>query len=211
MQVNPQVLRRDDMASMQRVADPHSHAGSSHSSSGSSGSIHSSSGSADDAHEQYPSSWCPKSSAAAGLLSLAAAAQAQKAGDAEHGYASSSAGDNKDERPHKKRRPRPKTTELTPEQLTKMREINRLAAKRHRQQSRKRSQVVQTEVVKFTRDNQRLRDNVATLSSEITALRKAVLDLYGPNGPRAKFLAAQRLHQPPHSLSAGQGVYQQIA
>lgn len=76
-------------------------------------------------------------------------------------------------------------SDLPPEELAKMREVNRNAAKRHRAMARSRVRVQQMEFKQAEAQLTRTRAELHDLSLQRDTLQRLVLELYGPGGARA--------------------------
>lgn len=87
-------------------------------------------------------------------------------------------------RPAKRIRRRKLTTELSASELTRTREVNRIAAQRHRQIARERKQQQQSKFDALGVRNDLLRREIRDTSMELNTLRKLVISMYGPNGTR---------------------------
>lgn len=75
-------------------------------------------------------------------------------------------------------------SDLPPDELAKMREINRNAAKRHRAMARGRSRVRQHEYEMSEKRLLQTQADMRDLKMQLTTLRRLVLEMYGPGGPR---------------------------
>jgi hypothetical protein len=75
-------------------------------------------------------------------------------------------------------------SDLPPDELAKMREINRNAAKRHRAMARGRSRVRQHDYEMSEKRLLQTQADMRDLKMQLTTLRRLVLEMYGPGGPR---------------------------
>jgi hypothetical protein len=92
-----------------------------------------------------------------------------------------SSGVGKMKKPHRRRK---LTSELTPAELAKMREVNRIAAQRHRSIAKLKQSEQQQRSSMVGQRNQELRLQMKTITAELNTLRSLVLSVYGPGGPR---------------------------
>ena len=73
---------------------------------------------------------------------------------------------------------------MSADELAKTREINRLAAQRHRAIAKARRTQKMQRFRELDVRNQFLRDQVKDIAAELKTLRKLVVDMYGPGGAR---------------------------
>jgi hypothetical protein len=88
-----------------------------------------------------------------------------------------------------KRRKRKHASDLSAEELARMREINRVAAQRHRQLAKVKQADQQRRLDAATHTNDELHREVERVSSEVSTLKRLVLSMYGPGGPRSGALS----------------------
>lgn len=84
--------------------------------------------------------------------------------------------------PCKKQRKRRLATDLSPSELAKMREVNRIAAQRHRSLAKKKAQEQERRANIIGSANEELRLEIDQVVSELETLKRVVMDLYGPAG-----------------------------
>eukprot|EP00045_Choanoeca_perplexa_P001615 m.20915 g.20915 ORF g.20915 m.20915 type:complete len:303 (-) comp11068_c0_seq1:110-1018(-) len=90
--------------------------------------------------------------------------------------------------PIPKRARRAKVQDLTPQMAERMREVNRIAAQRHRRIAKDKRKQLDVKLVSSARCNQALRAEHDTLCAEKTKLRSLVHTLYSPGTPRHHWL-----------------------
>lgn len=89
------------------------------------------------------------------------------------------------------RRPRKLARDLSPEELAKTREFNRIAAKRHRELLKERRQREKMDAAKAERRIALLHQQVEELRAEHRTLFRLVAEMYGPGGSRSQRLRHQ--------------------
>eukprot|EP01147_Barroeca_monosierra_P008608 gene8608-1022_t len=82
-------------------------------------------------------------------------------------------------------RKRKLASELSENELAKTREINRLAAQRHRAIAKARKHEQRDRFRHLETRNQQLLDEIREITAELKTLRRLVVDMYGPGGSRA--------------------------
>lgn len=85
--------------------------------------------------------------------------------------------------PCKKQRKRRLAVDLSPSELAKMREVNRVAAQRHRSLAKKKAQEQERRANIIAAANDELRAEIDMVAAELDTLKRVVMDLYGPTGP----------------------------
>lgn len=93
-----------------------------------------------------------------------------------------------------KRRKRKHASDLSAEELARMREVNRVAAQRHRQLAKTKQADQQRRLDAAIRTNDDLHREVLHYSNEVDTLKRLILSMYGLGGPRSGALA----HLAPH-------------
>ena len=90
----------------------------------------------------------------------------------------------------KKMRKRRLAQDLSPEELEKTREVNRVAAQRHRQvlKAKRVERIQQAESIQ--KKTQAMRQQVQEMSLELKTLKRLVVEMYAPGGSRHHMLAA---------------------
>lgn len=84
----------------------------------------------------------------------------------------------------RKQRKRKLASDLTPEELTKTREINRLAAQRHRHIAKQKQSERQERYDAMGSRNDKLRQEIQQITTELNTLKRLVVSMYGNHGPR---------------------------
>lgn len=100
----------------------------------------------------------------------------------------------------KKPRKRKLACDLSPHELAKTREINRVAAQRHRMIAKQKKQERKDKFEAMGRRNEELRREMQGMSSELNTLKKLVLSMYGPSGARHTMLMSRAQLSPLPSL-----------
>lgn len=97
--------------------------------------------------------------------------------------------DDPDTAQQQKRRKRKHVHDLSAEELARMREVNRVAAQRHRQLAKAKQADQQRRLEAASRTNEDLHREVERCSGEVSTLKRLVFSMYGPGGPRSGALA----------------------
>lgn len=94
-----------------------------------------------------------------------------------------SEGSSESEATSKRARKRKLASDLSPLELAKMREVNRVAAQRHRYLAKKKAMEQRERAEVIGSQNEELRREVERMASEVQTLKRVVLEMYGPVGP----------------------------
>ena len=109
--------------------------------------------------------------------------EGEEGGESESGGAGSGSGAAADLAP-KKHRKRKLVAQLAPVELQRMREVNRVAAKRHRNLSKQKLELQEKHLAAMGDANDQLRIEVKDAALQLATLKRLVLSVYGPGGPR---------------------------
>jgi hypothetical protein len=99
----------------------------------------------------------------------------------------------------RKQRKRKLASDLSPEELAKTREINRLAAQRHRFLAKKKQSEQQERYDAMGQRNDKLRQEIQQITTELNTLKRLVVSMYGRHGARHTALVSH-MALPPMTL-----------
>lgn len=99
----------------------------------------------------------------------------------------------------RKQRKRKLASDLSPEELAKTREINRLAAQRHRHIAKQKQCERQERYEAMGQRNDKLRHEIQQITTELNTLKRLVVSMYGAHGARHTALVSH-VALPPMAL-----------
>ena len=125
---------------------------------------------------------------------LPASISASSSGSAVPSAHSIGSGSTHSDSPHeshtmsKKQRKRKLASDLAPHELSKMREVNRIAAQRHRCLAKMKQAEQEHRISIIGQRNDELRKEVQCVTAELNTLKRLVMSVYGPGGARSGYL-----------------------
>lgn len=102
----------------------------------------------------------------------------------------------------RKNRKRKLASDLSREELAKTREVNRLAAQRHRSISKQKQNERKEHFEAMGARNDKLRQEIQHVSTELSTLKRLVLSMYGSQGPRHTALVSHLALPPNMSIAS---------
>lgn len=102
----------------------------------------------------------------------------------------------------RKNRKRKLASDLSAEELAKTREVNRLAAQRHRSIAKQKQHERRERFEAMGARNDKLRHEIQHISTELSTLKRLVVSMYGSQGPRHTALVSHVALPPNMSLAS---------